>query len=178
MVLKTRYYFLRPSLLDIFSFKRSAGENAIVLLRPNLTNMRKHNLGIIFLMLFGLLLTSLLSGQTTTGSVVRTNTVVVDDIDGPDGDMILYEVEGDEFELTISSFTHHFNFARVEVIDKSVGLFPLSINYFKPYDGDVRTDFFTGNLEDNKVYEIKITYLIYDAPQMVKRFQIVKLQIN
>ncbi len=138
--------------------------------------MRKHYLATIFLMLFSLLLTSLLSGQTATVSGVRTNTVVVDDIDGPNVDMILYEIEGDEFDLTITSFTHHFNFVRVEVIDKSIGLFPLSINYLKPYDGDVRTDFFTGNLEYGKNYEIKITFLIYDAPQMVKRFQIVKLE--
>lgn len=138
--------------------------------------MRKHYLGAILLMLFGLSLTSLLSGQTATVSGVRTNTVVVDDIDGPNVDMILYEVEGDEFDLTITSFTHNFNFVRVEVIDKSIGLFPVSINYFKPYDGDVRTDFFTGNLEYNKTYEIKITFLIYDAPQMVKSFQIVKLE--
>jgi hypothetical protein len=136
--------------------------------------MRKHAWGTILLMLIGLSLTSLLSGQNVSG--VRTNNVVVDDIDGPDVDMILYEVEGDEFELTIASFAHRFNFARVEVIDKSIGLFPLSINYFKPYDGDVRTDFFTGNLESNKTYEIKITFLIYDAPQMVKRFQIVKIE--
>ena len=138
--------------------------------------MRKRYLETIFLMLFGLLLTSLLSGQSATVSGVRTNTVVVDDIDGPNVDMILYEVEGDEFDLTITSFTHNFNFVRVEVIDKSIGLFPVSINYFKPYDGDVRTDFFTGNLEYSKNYEIKITFLIYDAPQMVKRFQMIKVE--
>ena len=138
--------------------------------------MRKHRLATILMMLFGLLLTSLLFGQTTTGSVARTNTVVVDDIDGPDGDMILYEVEGDEFDLTITSFVHRFNFACIEEIDKSLGSFPLTINYFKPYDGDVRTEFFTGNLEYNKTYEIKIIFLIYDAPQMVKRFQIVKIE--
>lgn len=136
--------------------------------------MRKHAWGTTLLMLIGLSLTSLLSGQNVSG--IRTNTVVVDDIDGPNVDMILYEVEGDEFDLTITSFTHHFNFARVEVIDKSIGLFPLSINYFKSYDGDVRTDFFTGNLESNKIYEVKITFLIYDAPQMVKRFQIAKIE--
>ena len=136
--------------------------------------MRKHAWGTTLLMLIGLLLTSLLSGQTVSG--VRTNTVVVDDIDGPDVDMILYEVEGDEFDLTITSFMHSFKFACVEVIDKSIGLLPLSVNYFKPYDGDVRTDFYTGNLEFNKTYEISITFLNYDAPQMVKKFQIVKIE--
>ena len=125
-------------------------------------------------MLIGLSLTSLLSGQNLSG--IRTNTVVVDDIDGPEVEMILYEVEGDEIDLTITSFVHSFKFACVEVIDKSIGLLPLSVNYFKPYDGDVRTDFYTGNLEFNKTYEIRVTFLNYDAPQMVKRFQIVKIE--
>lgn len=136
--------------------------------------MRKHAWGTTLLMLIGLLLTSLLSGQTVSG--VRTNTVVVDDIDGPDVEMILYEVEGDEFDLTITSFVHTFKFACVEVIDKSIGLVPLSINYFKPYDGDVRTDFYIGNLEHSKTYEIRIIFMNYDAPQMVKKFQIVKIE--
>lgn len=143
--------------------------------KTNLYNMRKRFLGTLFLLLISLSLTSILSGQITTGFGVRTYSVVVDDIDGLDGDKIRdYEVGGEEFELTITSFEYYFNFARVEVIDRSIGSFPLSINYFKPYDGDVRTDFFIGDLEYNKVYEIKVTYLIYNAPQIVKRIRIIK----
>lgn len=136
--------------------------------------MRKHLWGTFLLMLIGLLLTSLHSGKITTWAGVRTYTVVVDDIDGLDGDTIRkYEVGGSYFELIITSFKYSFNFAKVEVLEAETQL-PISGYYFKPYDGDVKTDYFIGNLKNDTWYEMRITFSYYDQPEIIKVIRIIK----
>lgn len=119
---------------------------------------------------------ALLSFSTALLGQRRVYHVVVDDIAGVDGQKIPeYEIEGESFELTITSFKSYFNMARVDVIDRSLNALILSRYFFKPYDGDTVTDFYIGDLEYNKVYEMRVTFMIYNEPQLTKRIRITRV---
>lgn len=128
--------------------------------------MRAIVLKTLFFALVGVMLTSMTFDQ-------RRYSMIIDDIDGGDG-VLTHNIADDAFELTLQSYRNAFNFAKVEVIDRSVSPFPIVGYYFKTYDMDIVSDFYIGFLEFDKPYEFRIIFSYYDDPQVLKKAIVIR----